>query len=77
MGYQWKRVFLPDGTVLRTIFDGKKYHCIVNVDALGAASAYFSLTLRSGNCLMTRVATIGYRVRVRMASKAYLCEGRL
>lgn len=33
-GYQWKRVFLPDGTVLRTIFRGKNYHCIVDGDAI-------------------------------------------
>ncbi len=28
-GYQWKRLFLPDGTVLRTVFAGKNYHCVV------------------------------------------------
>ncbi len=28
-GYQWKRLFLPDGTVLRTVFGRKNYHCVV------------------------------------------------
>lgn len=28
-GYQWKRLFLPDGTVLRTVFSGTNYHCVV------------------------------------------------
>ena len=31
-GYQWKRVFLPDGTLLRTVFDGKNYHAMVEGD---------------------------------------------
>ncbi|MGZ5165517.1 MAG: hypothetical protein ACXWCQ_33900 [Burkholderiales bacterium] len=31
-GYQWKHLFLPNGTVLRTIFEGKNYHCIVEDD---------------------------------------------
>jgi hypothetical protein len=29
-GYQWKKVFLPNGTLLRTVFDGKNYHCVVD-----------------------------------------------
>ena len=33
-GYQWKSLFLPDGTVLRTIFEGKNHHCIVQGDEL-------------------------------------------
>lgn len=33
-GYQWKHLFLPDGTVLRTIFNGKNYHCVVEGDEL-------------------------------------------
>lgn len=33
-GYQWKNVFLPDGTLLRTIFKGKNFHCRVDGDAL-------------------------------------------
>jgi len=28
-GYQWKSQFLPHGTVLRTVFGGKNYHCLV------------------------------------------------
>jgi len=28
-GYQWKGLFLPDGTVLRTVFGRKNYHCLV------------------------------------------------
>lgn len=28
-GYQWKSVFLPDGTVLRTVFKGVTYHAAV------------------------------------------------
>ncbi len=31
-GYQWKSVFLPDGTMLRTVFGGKNYHCQVEND---------------------------------------------
>jgi hypothetical protein len=31
-GYQWKRLFLPDGTVLRTVFGGKNHHCLVDGD---------------------------------------------
>lgn len=33
-GYQWKHVFLPNGTLLRTVFNGKNYHCIVEGDEL-------------------------------------------
>jgi hypothetical protein len=33
-GYQWKRLFLPHGTLLRTIFKGKNYHCMVDQDQL-------------------------------------------
>ena len=31
-GYQWKQLFLPDGTLLRTIFNGKNFHCLVEGD---------------------------------------------
>jgi hypothetical protein len=31
-GYQWKSVFLPDGTLLRTVFGGKNHHCRVEGD---------------------------------------------
>jgi len=40
-GYQWKHVFLPKGTVLRTVFDGKNYHAHVEGDRIlyeGAAT---------------------------------------
>lgn len=40
-GYQWKHVFLPKGTVLRTVFDGKNYHAHVEGDRVlyeGAAT---------------------------------------
>ena len=33
-GVQWKDVFLPEGTVLRTIFQGQNFHCIVEGDHL-------------------------------------------
>jgi hypothetical protein len=33
-GYQWKSVFLPNGTLLRTIFNGKNYHCLVEDDRI-------------------------------------------
>ncbi len=33
-GYQWKSVFLPDGTLLRTIFNGKNHHCMVEGDQM-------------------------------------------
>jgi hypothetical protein len=31
-GYQWKSLFLPNGTLLRTIFNGKNFHCLVEED---------------------------------------------
>lgn len=31
-GYQWKHLFLPNGTLLRTIFNGKNFHCLVEGD---------------------------------------------
>jgi hypothetical protein len=31
-GYQWKQVLLPNGTLLRTIFNGKNFHCLVEED---------------------------------------------
>lgn len=33
-GYQWKELFLPKGTLLRTVFGGKHHHCIVEDDGL-------------------------------------------
>ena len=33
-GYQWKRLFLPDGTVLRTVFGGRNHHCLVEGDGI-------------------------------------------
>jgi hypothetical protein len=33
-GYQWKSVFLPDGTLLRTVFGGQNYHCLVESDKI-------------------------------------------
>jgi hypothetical protein len=33
-GYQWKRLFLPSGTVLRTVFGGKNHHCVVEGDRI-------------------------------------------
>ena len=33
-GYQWKRLFLQDGTLLRTVFGGKNYHCVVEGDRI-------------------------------------------
>lgn len=33
-GYQWKRLFLPNGTLLRTIFSGKNFHCLVEGDRI-------------------------------------------
>jgi hypothetical protein len=33
-GYQWKRLFLPDGTVLRTVLGGKSHHCLVEGDRI-------------------------------------------
>src|SRR4051812_48331046 len=31
-GYQWKHLFLPNGTLLRTVFNGKNHHCLVEHD---------------------------------------------
>jgi hypothetical protein len=31
-GYQWKNLFLPNGTLLRTVFNGKNFHCLVEDD---------------------------------------------
>ena len=33
-GVQWKSQFLPDGTLLRTVFGGKNYHCVVEGDQI-------------------------------------------
>ena len=33
-GYQWKHVFLPEGTVLRTVFNGKNFHAHVEGDQI-------------------------------------------
>jgi hypothetical protein len=33
-GLQWKEVFLAEGTVLRTIFQGKNHHAVVEGDRL-------------------------------------------
>ena len=33
-GVQWKKLFLPNGTVLRTVFGGKNFHCRVEDEAL-------------------------------------------
>jgi hypothetical protein len=33
-GYQWKHLFLPNGTLLRTIFNGKNFHCLVEEDQI-------------------------------------------
>src|SRR4051812_2934055 len=33
-GYQWKSQFLPDSTLLRTVFGGKNYHCLVENDQI-------------------------------------------
>jgi hypothetical protein len=33
-GYQWKALFLPEGTLLRTVFGGKNHHCMVEGDAI-------------------------------------------
>ena len=31
-GYQWKNLFLPSGTLLRTLYQGKSYHAAVDGD---------------------------------------------
>jgi hypothetical protein len=33
-GYQWKSLFLPNGTLLRTVFGGKNHHCLVEGDRI-------------------------------------------
>jgi hypothetical protein len=33
-GYQWKYLFLPSGTVLRTIYKGVNFHCLVDKDRI-------------------------------------------
>lgn len=33
-GYQWKRLFLPTGTILRTVLNGKNHHCLVDGDRI-------------------------------------------
>lgn len=33
-GYQWKNLFLPHGSVLRTVFNGKSHHCHVEGDRI-------------------------------------------
>lgn len=41
-GYQWKHVFLPHGTLLRTVFSGKNHHCFVEDDAIRYQGAHVS-----------------------------------
>ncbi len=33
-GFQWKKLFLPNGTLLRTIFKGTNHHCLVEGDRI-------------------------------------------
>lgn len=33
-GYQWKHLFLPNGTLLRTVFKGRNFHSLVDGDKL-------------------------------------------
>ncbi|WP_426104050.1 hypothetical protein [Massilia sp. TSP1-1-2] len=33
-GYQWKHVFLPHGTLLRTLVSGRNHHCVVEDDCI-------------------------------------------
>lgn len=33
-GYQWKSVFLPNGTLLRTVYGGKNYHAMIETDTV-------------------------------------------
>jgi hypothetical protein len=33
-GYQWKHLFLPNGTLLRTVFNSKNFHCLVEDDRI-------------------------------------------
>jgi len=33
-GYQWKHVFLPKGTLIRTVFNGRNFHAYVEGDRI-------------------------------------------
>jgi len=33
-GFQWKHVFLPHGTLLRTVFNGKNFHALIEGDQI-------------------------------------------
>lgn len=33
-GYQWKHLFLPNGTLLRTVFKGRNFHSLVESDQI-------------------------------------------
>jgi hypothetical protein len=33
-GYQWKQIFLPSGTLLRTVYNGANFHALVEGDRL-------------------------------------------
>jgi hypothetical protein len=41
-GYQWKHVFLPTRTLLRTVFNGRNFHCMVEGDHIYYAGAQVS-----------------------------------
>ncbi|MES3024454.1 MAG: hypothetical protein V4857_23035 [Pseudomonadota bacterium] len=68
-GYQWKKLFLPDGTLLRTVFDGKNHHCLVQGDAIvydgrkvspsGFANAVGGIRRNAWKCLWIRLPNTG------------------
>lgn len=41
-GYQWKHLFLPNGTLLRTVFKGRNFHSVVEGDQILFNSAPMS-----------------------------------
>lgn len=41
-GYQWKEIFLPTGTLLRTIYNGKNHRCEVQDDGIKFNEAFVS-----------------------------------
>ena len=41
-GYQWKHVFLPTGTLLRTIYNGKNHVCEVQEDCIRFKDSFVS-----------------------------------
>ncbi|MES3023208.1 MAG: hypothetical protein V4857_16710 [Pseudomonadota bacterium] len=68
-GFQWKKLFLPSGTVLRTMFNGENHHCLVEDDKIfyggravspsGFVNAVGGIRRNAWKCLWIRLPNTG------------------